>query len=253
MPKQQSVSKFSNRSNRAVVAALCLLSLFGAPVLAQPLGSAEGTAISCASLDDCMKKGQAAETTDQALDYISKGIDTWKEGDSQADLSLATLIRGQVYLQYYTEVEDTRLLDLAERDFVRVTQLSPASYEGFAGLAMVAANRGLFDETEEWFAKGFSVDPKDPYAYQERAAYYYARKNFAGVVKDLSTALALIGPQRPATASTNSDPDDADVSDKQRVMIHLLRAYAYMELGKEIEARSDLAEACRLGETRACQ
>ncbi|PKL77005.1 MAG: hypothetical protein CVV27_07360, partial [Candidatus Melainabacteria bacterium HGW-Melainabacteria-1] len=145
------------------LAIFSMLCLFSASVPAQLEHNAQAPA--CFSLDQCMMLGQQVEDLNQALDFFSKGIDFWREGDPREDLALASLMRGQVYLQSFGLDQDGRLLDLAERDFKRVTQLSPAAYEGFAGLALVAANRGDFDQTEALFAQGMAVDSQDPYAY----------------------------------------------------------------------------------------
>lgn len=242
----------SSFSQRTFLAAFSLFSLLAGPAALAKTPAAPSA--DCASLNECMSKAHQTKSIDQALDLISHGIEAWKEGESKQDLSKATMIRGQVYLEYYNHNQDDRLLDLAERDFQRVTQLSPASYEGFVGLAMVAANRGKFDETENWFTKGFAADPKNPLGYEERAAYYFARKNFSGTVKDLSSALDLLDPKLPRSVASHPavDPNDAEGANQQLVMIYVMRAQAYMELGKKTEALADLAQACRLGETDAC-
>lgn len=230
----------------------CLLAglMAGAPVQAAGLQAASG----CESLNSCMQQASQEEDIDEALNLISRGIDSWKEGDSAAALADATMIRGQVYLQYFSIQPNTRLLDLAERDFRRVTKLAPTSYLGFVGLAMVSANRQDFSETESWFAKGFAADPRNPGIYEERAAYYLAREQYSPALKDLDRALELLD-----GASSRVDADDGDHPqalsqlNQERALVYLLRAQINQTLGRNTEASVDLAKACGLGETRACQ
>lgn len=231
----------------ALLSALALMLPLNPALAAEP-------APVCASLDDCMIKGQESESIDSALAFFSKGIGLWKKGDSSEDLALATLIRGQTYISYYSQSQDKQHLDAAEKDFTRVTELKPKSYEGFVGLAIVAANRGKFDDTENFFKQAIAADPQNPLGYQERASFYFATENYQGTVADITTAIGMLsGKSYDEASKTYKITTGVDLPNEQRVMMYVLRAQAYLKLGRESEGHADLDKACELGETRACR
>lgn len=211
-------------------------------------------AVNCTSLDECMSLGQDAKTIDSALEYYSQGISLWKQGDAPSDLALATLIRAETYLGYFGESLDKKYLDLAETDFKQVTVLAPQQYNGFVGLALVAANRGQHDSSESLLKQAIAAEPQNPLSYFERARYYFIAENFPASIKDLTTAVGMLSQKTfdPATETYKVTPG-ADLPMSQRVMLYALRAQAHMKLGQLEEGHKDLDIICSLGEKSACR
>lgn len=241
---------------------LFVMGLLGAPALAQskpaetPAKPAAKTEPACKEINECMSKGQDQETIDEALAYFSKGISSWKKADGDANLALALIIRGQTYIQYYamSEGKEPAHLTKAEQDFLKSSQLDGTKYSAFAGLAVVYANQDKHDKALQLYQKAIDTEPKNPLTYLERSTYYRVKGDAQNVINDMNTAIAMLsGTAYDETSKTYKVKTGVNLPPQQRIQLYVQRAQAYFHLGKETEAEADLAQACKLGEKRACQ
>lgn len=241
---------------------LLLAGLFTAPALAQtkspdpaakPATKAEPA---CKEINECMTKGQDQETIDGALAYFSKGISSWKKTDGDANLALALIIRGQTYIQYYamTQGKEAAHLAKAEQDFLKSSQLDSTKYSAFAGLAVVYANQEKHDKALQMYQKAIDTEPKNPLTYLERSTYYRVQGDAQNVINDMNTAIGMLsGTAYDESTKTYKVRAGINLPPQQRIQLYIQRAQAYLHLGKETEGEADLAQACKLGEKRACK
>lgn len=226
--------------------------LFASSLLAGAVQAAEPA---CQGLNDCMVKGGQAGDPAQAAAFYQRGISTAAADTSEGQRALATIILAQTYLQLYgaSKGSQAQYLDLAEKNFQNAITLAPDDFSPYAGLGIVAANRGSKEKALEWMAKGIAADAKDPMAYVERGNFYMSTSKFDLAAADFSSAIGLLpgksyDPEKKVYAVTVG----VNLPPLQQAMIHIRRAQAYKKLDKTAEYNADLDRACELGEKRAC-
>lgn len=217
---------------------------------------AQAAAPDCKGLDDCMVKGQQAGNPVQALAFYQQGVGTAPADTPKEQRALATLILAQTALQAYGASRGTegQYLDLAEKNFQAAIALAPDDYSPYAGMGIVAANRGSQEKALEWMAKGVAADAKDPMAYVERGNFLMNTSRFELAVADFSSAINLL-PARvyDAEKKVYSIRVGVNLPPREQAMLYVRRAQAYHQLGKSAEYNADLDKACELGEKRACK
>lgn len=209
----------------------------------------------CQGLDDCMVKGGEAGDAVQAAAFYERGISTAAADTTKAQRALATIILAQTYLQMYgaSGGAQGQYLDLAEKNFQSAISLAPDDFSPYAGLGIVAANRGSKEKALEWMAKGIAADSKDPMAWVERGNFYMKTGEAEKAVADFSSAINLL-------PGKSYDPEKkvyvmkvgVNLPPQEQALLYVRRAQAYGRLDKAAEYRADMNKACELGERRAC-
>lgn len=215
-------------------------------------GVLQAQPVSCEGLNDCMTKGEQSGSRELALEYFSQGIEGAKAGVDTKKLAFALYIRGQKYMQAFNG-SDATPLDRAEKDFQRSVSLDPGKFSAYSGLGIIAANRGQMDKAVEWMGKGVAADAKNPLSYFERGNFYMTGKQYEPALADFNSAINLLsGKTYDPKTQVYSMKVGVDLPPQQRVMLHVRRAQALRQLGRNDEALADMDAACALGEKRAC-
>lgn len=224
-------------------------------LLAGLLASAAQAAPACLGLDDCMVKGSNAADGASAASFYVQGLATAPANTPKAQLALANVILGQTYIQLYGQSngEQAQYLDLAEKAFNQSLAQLPDDFSAYAGLGIIAANRGSREKALEWMGKGIAADSKDPMAWVERGNFYMNTDQFEKAAADFSSAIDLLpGKAYDAEKKIHFMKVGVNLPPMEQAMIYIRRAQAYAQLGKKAEYNADLDRACELGDKRAC-
>lgn len=218
-------------------------------------GAVQAAEPACQGLNDCMVKGGQAGDPARAVVFYQHGLTTATADTSNGQRARASIIIAQTYLQLYgvSKGSEAQYLDLAEKNFQNAIALAADDFSPYAGLGIVAANRGNIDKALEWMAKGIAADAKDPMAYVERGNFYMNTRKFDLALADFSSAIALLpGKSYDPEKKIYSVTVGVNLPPLQQAMIHVRRAQAYKKLDKTVEYNADLDRACELGDKRAC-
>lgn len=213
-------------------------------------------AVECASLDDCMMRGSSAATPAEAVQFYDRGIGFWQKSDGETLLGRAQLMRAQTRIQLYVQGQgrDKSLLDAAEKDARDAARLTPDNYLAPAAVAIVLANRGDNAGAEEWMAKVVAAGAGNPLAWFERGNYLLARGDNGRAVADFDKAISLLSMRLfDKEKGLYTMRTGVDLPPPQRVRIYVQRALAHARLNNQPAADADMAQACALGEKRACR
>lgn len=213
-------------------------------------------AVECASLNDCMIRGSSAATPADAVAFYDRGIGYWTEADGNTLLGRAKLIRAQTRIQLFVQDQgrDKSLLDAAEKDAREAARLTPENYLAHAAVAIVLANRGDKAGAAEWMAKVVAADAgSNPLAWFERGNFLLATGDNNGALADFDKAISLLSMRLydPKT-QLYALRAGVDLPPPQRVRLYVQRALAHKRLNNQKGFEADMAQACALGEKRAC-
>lgn len=211
-------------------------------------------AVECASLNDCMMRGSSAATLAETVQFYDRGIGFWQKSDGDNLLGRAQLMRAQTRIQLYVQGRDPAVLDAAEKDALEAVRLTPENYLAHAAMGIVRANRGDKAGAAEWMAKVVAADAGNPLAWFERGNYLLAIGDNAGAVADFDKAISLLSMRLydPAT-KLYALKAGVDLPPPQRIRLYVQRAQAHNRLNNQKAFDADMAQACALGEKRACR
>jgi tetratricopeptide (TPR) repeat protein len=141
--------------------------------------------------------GKPPAITDEALAYLSKGEDLYREGkydDAIRELDRALAMNGNLAEGYYfrgNAYDEKGNLDRAIEDYDAALRIKPDYINALNDRGIAHRNKGNYDKAIEDYDAALKIKPDFHYALCNRGAAYYRKGNPDRAIEDYNAAIRI--------------------------------------------------------------